>query len=75
VQALISDLKAAGLDRPLAETALRFCLSNPAVSTVIPGMRRVRNVESNAAVSELGPLPASILEVLRRHAWNKNFYS
>lgn len=75
VQALLADLKAAGLDRPLAETALRFCLSHPAVSTVIPGMRRVRNVESNAAVSELGPLPDKIREVLRRHVWNKNFYS
>lgn len=75
VQALIADLKSAGLDRPLAETALRFCLSHPAVSTVIPGMRRVRNVESNAAVSDAGPLPASVLEVLRRHVWNKNFYS
>lgn len=75
VQALLADLKAAGLDRPLAETALRFCISQPAVSSVIPGMRRVRNVESNAAVSELGPLPVDILEVLRRHVWNKNFYS
>jgi aryl-alcohol dehydrogenase-like predicted oxidoreductase len=75
VQALIADLKAAGLDRPLAETALRFCITHPAVSTVIPGMRRVRNAEMNAAVSELGPLPAGIVEVLRRHAWNKNFYS
>lgn len=75
VQALLADLKAAGLDRPLAETALRFCITHPAVSTVIPGMRRVRNAEMNAAVSELGPLPAGIVEVLRRHAWNKNFYS
>ncbi|MGC8758391.1 MAG: aldo/keto reductase [Bryobacteraceae bacterium] len=75
VQALVADLRAAGLDRPLAETALRFCISHPAVSTVIPGMRRVRNVEMNAGVSELGPLPGPILEVLRRHVWNKNFYS
>jgi len=75
VQALLADLKAAGLDHPLAETALRFCITHPAVSTVIPGMRRVRNAEMNAAVSELGPLPAGIVEVLRRHAWNKNFYS
>lgn len=75
VQALIGDLRAAGLDRPLAETALRFCLSHSAVSTVIPGMRKVRNVESNAAVSATGRLPDGIREVLRRHVWNKNFYS
>ena len=31
----------------MAETALRFVLSAPAVSTVIPGMRSVRNAERN----------------------------
>jgi len=38
--ALVADLRAAGLDEPLPHTALRFILSHPAVSTVIPGMRR-----------------------------------
>lgn len=58
----------------LAATALRFCLAHPAVTTVIPGMRRVRNVEANIAASGMGPLPASILGTLKRHAWNKNYY-
>src|SRR5919107_1296223 len=31
-----------------AEVALRYCLSHPAVSTVIAGMRSTRNVERNA---------------------------
>ncbi|NWF84238.1 MAG: aldo/keto reductase [Bryobacteraceae bacterium] len=75
VNSLIADLKAAGSEEPLAVTALRFCLSNPAVSTVIPGMRQVRNVEQNLAVSESGPLTAHILGVLKQHAWNKNYYS
>ena len=75
VNALKADLSSIGQDEPMAATALRFCLSNPAVSTVIPGMRRIRNVESNLVVSDAGPLPASVLEVLRRHAWIKNFYS
>ncbi|MBI5087146.1 MAG: aldo/keto reductase, partial [Acidobacteria bacterium] len=75
VNALRADLEAAGHREPLAETALRFCISHPAVSTVIPGMRKVRNVEANLAVSERGGLPAPIVEVLRRHAWNKNYYS
>jgi aryl-alcohol dehydrogenase-like predicted oxidoreductase len=73
VSALQADL--AGVDGTLAQIALRFCLSHPAVSTVIPGMRRVRNVESNCAVSEKGPLPDNVREVLRRHAWDRNFYS
>jgi aryl-alcohol dehydrogenase-like predicted oxidoreductase len=59
----------------LAEIALRFTISDPAVSTVIPGMRTVRNVERNAAVSEKGPLDAATLQLLKRHAWAKNFYN
>jgi aryl-alcohol dehydrogenase-like predicted oxidoreductase len=35
----------------LAQAALRFILSNPAVSTVIPGIRTVKQVEDNLAVS------------------------
>ncbi len=59
----------------LAQIALRFCLSNPAVSTVIPGMRTVRNVELNCAASDAGVLPAEMLAKLKRHAWDRNFYS
>jgi len=69
--ALQRDLKGADA----AETALRFCLSHPAVSTVIPGMRRVRNVIANAGASDLGPLDAPALALLKKHAWDKNFYS
>ncbi len=73
VQALERDL--AGRDGSLAEIALRFTITHPAVSTVIPGMRTVRNVERNAAVSDKGPLDPATLEVLRHHVWEKNFYS
>ncbi len=59
----------------LADIALRFCLSHPAVSTVIPGMRRVSHVESNCAVSDAGPLPQATMQKLSRHAWDKNYYS
>jgi aryl-alcohol dehydrogenase-like predicted oxidoreductase len=72
VNALKRDLE--GVPGTLPEIALRFCLSHPAVSTVIPGMRRVRNVESNCAVSDAGPLEKTTMEILKRHAWNKNFY-
>lgn len=63
-----------GVPGTLPEIALQFCLSHPAVSTVIPGMRRVRNVESNCAVPDRGPLPDGVLHRLKQHAWNKNFY-
>jgi aryl-alcohol dehydrogenase-like predicted oxidoreductase len=59
----------------LPELALRFCLSHPAVSSVIPGMRSIRNVEMNCAVSDKGPLDEKTLEKLKHHAWKKNFYS
>jgi aryl-alcohol dehydrogenase-like predicted oxidoreductase len=59
----------------MPEIALRFCLSHPGVSTVIPGMRSVRNVEANAAAAELGPLDEQQLAVLARHRWDRNFYA
>jgi aryl-alcohol dehydrogenase-like predicted oxidoreductase len=59
----------------LAETALRFVLSADAVSTVIPGMRTVRNVERNAAVSDGRLLGADRLALLAKHRWQRNFYS
>lgn len=48
----------------LAQAALRFILSNPVVSTVIPGIRTVQQVESNLAVSGK-TLPARDLARLR----------
>ena len=71
VEALRHDL--GGADLP--SVALRFCLSHPAVSSVIPGMRSRRHAESNCAASDQGPLPEETLALLRRHAWDKNFYS
>lgn len=38
----------------VAEFALRYVLANPAVSTVLAGMRTVRNVERNTAI-DTGP--------------------
>jgi aryl-alcohol dehydrogenase-like predicted oxidoreductase len=72
VEALRRDL--AGVKGSLAQIALRFCLSNTAVSTVIPGMRTLRSVEANCAVSDLGPLDLDVLAILKQHAWEKNFY-
>jgi aryl-alcohol dehydrogenase-like predicted oxidoreductase len=58
-------------DRSMAEYALRFILDNPAVSTVIPGMRSLRNVRQNLAVSDQAGLPAELHEVLRKHRWDR----
>jgi aryl-alcohol dehydrogenase-like predicted oxidoreductase len=53
----------------LPELALRFILSNPDVSTVIPGMRKLAHVASNLAASEAGELPRELLEELKKHRW------
>jgi aryl-alcohol dehydrogenase-like predicted oxidoreductase len=66
------------LDVPLErlpEVALRFCISHPAVSTVIPGMRTPEHVVANAAAIELGPLSPDELATLRAHRWTKSFYA
>ena len=55
----------------MAEVALRFILSNPDVSAVIPGMRKARNVEANTAASDAGPLPPALLAELRKHRWDR----
>jgi aryl-alcohol dehydrogenase-like predicted oxidoreductase len=58
----------------MPEIALRFCLSHPAVSCVIPGMRTRANVEFNCSIPGKGPLPEKLLSILRKHAWQRNFY-
>lgn len=55
----------------MAELALRFVLSCPDVATVIPGMRRVANVEANVAAAEAGPLEPELLSALRAHRWDR----
>ncbi len=58
----------------LAEAALRFTLSHPAVSTVIPGMRSPGRVDANTALSDGRGLPQADLARLKAHAWPRNFY-
>ncbi len=58
----------------LPQLALKFCLGHPAVSTVIPGMRRPEHVESNCRASDGKPLPAELLATLKTRAWARNFY-
>jgi len=56
----------------MPEMALRFVLSCRDVSTTIPGMRQVKNVEANFAGSAAGPLPPDLLKKLRAHRWDRN---
>lgn len=58
----------------MAETVLRFVLSHPAVSVVIPGMGSPRNVGRNCALAAGRPLSAAQLAILARHRRVRNFY-
>ena len=53
----------------MADMALRFILGHPAVSTIIPGMRKVANVESNIASSDRGLLSPELQRQLHEHRW------
>ncbi|WP_059642701.1 aldo/keto reductase [Burkholderia ubonensis] len=53
----------------LPQLALRFCLSDPAVSTVAIGMRRRWHVYANLHAAANGPLEPTTLAYLSRHAW------
>jgi aryl-alcohol dehydrogenase-like predicted oxidoreductase len=68
VRAILDDL---GIEREeLAEVALRYVLSRAEVSTVIPGMRTVRNVERNMALGDGAGLPAEQVAALKAHRWD-----
>jgi aryl-alcohol dehydrogenase-like predicted oxidoreductase len=56
----------ADLGRPLAEVAVRFCLSSPHVAVTIPGIRTPAQARANAAACE--PLPAPAVAKLRQLA-------
>ena len=58
----------------LAEAAMRFTLSAPAVSTVIPGMRSMAEVDANVAYSDGAEFPAELKVQLSTHAWPRNYY-
>ena len=74
VKAIVHDLKLADATA-LPGIAMRFCLSSPAVSTAIPGMRSISSVNGNVMASGQGPLPSDMLDILRGHIWNRNFYA
>lgn len=71
VESLKKTLARYGESLPAA--ALRFCLAHPAVTTVIPGMRRPEHVIANSEVPEK-KLPAPLLQELKSYSWIRDFY-
>ena len=58
----------------LAEAALRFIISFDTVTSVIPGMRKEKNLSANIASIKKGPLSPKLLDELKVHKWDKNYY-
>jgi aryl-alcohol dehydrogenase-like predicted oxidoreductase len=65
----LRELVPPGMTMP--ELALRWILAERAVSTIIPGMRKVKHVEANAAASDGTPLDGDLLNRLKAHRWDR----
>jgi aryl-alcohol dehydrogenase-like predicted oxidoreductase len=72
VRKVEADLEGSGYTLPQA--AIKFVLAHPAVSLTIPGMRNLRQVEQNLAVSELPDMPEELQSRLRAHNWRRAFW-
>ncbi|GAC1372657.1 MAG: aldo/keto reductase [Ktedonobacteraceae bacterium] len=73
VQSIASDL-GISVDH-VPEVALRYVLSHPAVSSVIPGMRTVHNAERNMAIGDGKGLTEEQIQKLKKHRWVRNYYA
>ena len=58
-----------GMD--MAEMALRFILENKTVGTVIPGMRKLRNVKANTDCSDGISMEPALHQSLQKHRWDR----
>lgn len=58
-------------DSSMPDMALRFILDEPVVSTVIPGMRKLRHVRANMAASNAGRLDPTLVHQLQQHRWDR----
>jgi aryl-alcohol dehydrogenase-like predicted oxidoreductase len=63
-----------GKERTLVQLALQFCLSEEAVSTVIPGMLTTDQVRENTAIAALPPLTTAEAERIRSIYASQIFY-
>jgi aryl-alcohol dehydrogenase-like predicted oxidoreductase len=55
----------------MAEMALRFITMNKVVRTIIPGMRKERNVVANTATSDGKGLNVDLHQELKKHRWDR----
>jgi aryl-alcohol dehydrogenase-like predicted oxidoreductase len=58
----------------LAEAAMRYVLSAPQLSTLIPGMQNRAQVDMNIAYSDGAVFPEALTQQLPPHTWIRNYY-
>ena len=58
----------------LAEAAMRYVLSCPELSCVIPGMANPDQVDMNVAYSDGAAFPEELKSALAAHVWPRNYY-
>jgi aryl-alcohol dehydrogenase-like predicted oxidoreductase len=58
----------------LAEAAMRYVLSEPQLSTLIPGMKNRREVDLNIAYCDGAKFPGDLKSQLAEHLWVRNYY-
>jgi myo-inositol catabolism protein IolS len=64
--AKVEQLKEMFPDRTLAQLALQFAMAHPAISSVIPGAKNLRQLEENLSAALLPPLSESELCLLEQ---------
>jgi len=55
----------------MAAIALRFILENRSVGTIIPGMRKQKNVIANIKCSDGKPMNSELYAKLKAHRWDR----
>ena len=72
VEKIKKDLDGSGYTLPQA--AIKFVLSHPAVSTVIPGIRNIYQAEANTAVSDMPEMNDELILKLQDHNWRRGIW-
>lgn len=68
------DAVSGGAEKDLASVACRFALRHPAVSTVITGIRNVRQAELNISYGAQPPISDALYAELKKHYWRRMFW-
>jgi aryl-alcohol dehydrogenase-like predicted oxidoreductase len=58
----------------LAEAAMRYVLSAPELSTLIPGMKNRAEVDMNIAYCDGAPFSTELKSALAAHSWIRDYY-